>query len=597
MKFTAIYHEKKWTAFWFIVAALVTLRMVMVSDLNLAVVYGPHDGSLYLTRAFHLLNSGNFGHYDSATLLKSPGISLWIAGMRLLGIPYMLSINLIHMLAALYLVFALRRTVAGPMALLATFALLLFNSVVFGNEWFFIGREPLDLSISILLVAGMMLFIANVRSCGALWNHGLVVALSFTFLLLLREENVLLWSFLFGVVGLGLWQARLNGMRIGWKHPLLVIGLVAAMTAGAGQLGARYMIGRMYGVPLMNDFSSGEFPKFIAALRSASGRQTNSYVSITQKALAEVMQAVPRVAPHFAPLISPLDFDEYYFKRWGVRAERPDSFFFIIIKDAAYHAGLTPTLPAGQAYFRQARIEIEQACRTGRLKCSPAGDGLFAPLRSEWIPRMGKEMLNIATMMATLPGNVARGPYLPVVNVLGSSAADIDAFYPVVQDDVLVGEPAINLGRQYQVTALTSFDSLQQWQINPNESQRVVKEQFYAQLKERSPLYISPLREWRRAIVNINWLGSTLVILGLAAIIVHVATTKVRDYDVVLVAALAFVGMSVLKIVALGFISVHMGALDHRLFYSTHIILLALAPALLAKLLHKYRVRRTIPSE
>lgn len=595
LKHLLVYDEKKWPVFWFVVATLVVVRMIMVSDINSPIIHGPHDASLYVTRAFHLLINGDFGSYDSRTLIKAPGISLWIAWIRCLGIPYILSINLLHIFSTLYLITALRRTGAGPITLLATFSLLLFNTVVFGNEWFAIGREPLDLSILTMLVAGMIFFVANLRSSGTLWSHGLIIASSFTFLLLLREENVLLWSFLLVLTGLSLWQARLNGKLIRWKHPLIVMGFMTAMTAGVSQLGTMYMISRMYGLPLVNDFSTGEFPKFISALRSASGLQTNPYVSISQKGLAQVAQAVPLAARLVAKMPPPDGLGSYSDKRWGVSTERPNSHMFMMIKDVAYIARLTPTLPAAQEYFKRARYDIERACQDGRLKCTPSGEGLFPPLRPEWMPLMGKEMLNIVKMMAALPNDVTRGPYPPVIHLLEFDVAKSGLSFPVLQDNAIVGEQALDLGRQFQIVAQTSFDSVQQWRLTPsrvNETPWAGKEELYADqinwlryaTYNKTSVYRSPLGGWRHKLVKFSWVSSMFVLLSTVAVIVHVFTTKVRDFNPVLLVVLAFFGFIAFKIVALGYISVHMGALDHRLFYSTHLIVMALAPSLLFEL-------------
>jgi hypothetical protein len=341
------------------------------------------------------------------------------------------------------------------------------------------------------------------------------------------------------------------------------------------------MIGRVYGLPIINDFNAGEFPKFISALRSVSGIQTNPYVSITQKALGEAAQAVPAIAPLVAQMPVPPGWGSYFYKRWGVSDEWSNSHIFILIKDAAYSAGLTPDLPTAQAYFRQARQGIEEACRNNRLKCAPSGEGLFPTLRFEWLPRMGREMLNIVKMTVVPPDIVARGPSLPVVHV---SDANFGSPAAVVQDNIIVGEDAVKLGRQYQLVAQARFDTLQQWKLTPpSGSQRGERGQLIAELKDCASQYLSPLGALRQKIVRFGWISSVLVILGMAAGLVRLFFSKIRDLNIVLLVALAFLGMFAIKIVALGFISIYMGALDYRLFYSTHLILMALAPALLSR--------------
>src|SRR4051812_4247624 len=64
------------------VIALITLKLALVADLTLIAQYAPHDDSLYVTRAYYLLRGEAFGPYNSHVLVKNPGLSFVIAGMR-----------------------------------------------------------------------------------------------------------------------------------------------------------------------------------------------------------------------------------------------------------------------------------------------------------------------------------------------------------------------------------------------------------------------------------------------------------------------------------------------------------------------------------
>jgi len=72
---------------WFWVTVFVLLKLFLLSGSAVQMVYSLHDDELYVSRAFHLLMDGRLGPYDSRLLEKLPGISLWLAGNRLLGIP------------------------------------------------------------------------------------------------------------------------------------------------------------------------------------------------------------------------------------------------------------------------------------------------------------------------------------------------------------------------------------------------------------------------------------------------------------------------------------------------------------------------------
>src|SRR5712691_431084 len=107
--------------FWFLLAGAIAVRLVITSDLSVDIRYAPHDDSLYVERALHLLSGEGFGPYDSRVLVKYPGLSVWLAAVRTLGIPYLFSLNVLYLAAGVYFVLALLRSGASRWVVLAVF--------------------------------------------------------------------------------------------------------------------------------------------------------------------------------------------------------------------------------------------------------------------------------------------------------------------------------------------------------------------------------------------------------------------------------------------------------------------------------------------
>ena len=83
------YRKMQAGLFWFVVILLVATKLVLVSDLSVTIGYSPHDDSLYVERAFSMLSGQGFGVYDSRVLVKYPGLSIWLAGARMIGLPFL----------------------------------------------------------------------------------------------------------------------------------------------------------------------------------------------------------------------------------------------------------------------------------------------------------------------------------------------------------------------------------------------------------------------------------------------------------------------------------------------------------------------------
>src|SRR5258705_1970064 len=222
---------------WFPVALslAIGLKLILVSDLAVLIQYAPHDDGLYVVRAYHLLTSGDFGPYDARTLVKLPGMSFWLAGGRLLGLPYLWSINMFYVAAGCYFIAAARQCGVSRLLAFAAFVIYLFNPITMGNEWVRVIREPVSTGLLVVLFASALFILLRLKERRYPLGYLLVFSMVFAFSLLLREEDVLLYVVL-AMLGVAAWwtarQARMfdtAAMRVA----VLSVVAVPALAAGA----------------------------------------------------------------------------------------------------------------------------------------------------------------------------------------------------------------------------------------------------------------------------------------------------------------------------------------------------------------------------
>jgi hypothetical protein len=125
------------TKAWYGLAAciLVVLKFLLVSDLAPEIIFAPTDDALYAYRASVLLQGQALGPYDGRTLVKLPGFSLWLAGIRQLGLPYLFTLNALFTVAVFYFAATLKASGLGRGVVLLTLAAMLFNPITLGAEW------------------------------------------------------------------------------------------------------------------------------------------------------------------------------------------------------------------------------------------------------------------------------------------------------------------------------------------------------------------------------------------------------------------------------------------------------------------------------
>jgi hypothetical protein len=671
---------------WLGVAALVFLKLLLISGSGVQMIYSPHDDGLYVSRAFHLLMDGTLGSYDARLLVKLPGISVWLAGNRWLGIPYLLSTNLHFAFAGIYFIAALNRLNVNRLLLVFVFCLYLFNPVTVDPQWFRVMREPLSISLLVMMLASILFIFAYLKEQRLASTHIAILAVTFAFALTVREEDLLLYALIAMAVSLALWKYWPTFRNQKWLKRVGVLSLICLpfIMAAIGNIAMRSYVDRHYGAPLLHDFGEGEFPRLIAAIRSVESRKDNRHVMITQEALGKIRVLVPMFAPVIDRLPAPSE-TSYSCARFKVCSEWTNGWHMFWIKDAAFAAGLTPTLPAGQAYFRNVRLEIERACQEGKLKCRDKGQSLFPTFELRWTRALLQEMSGVFKMMtmpglgvvvpppATYPVHIDFGRMYQMVTMSHHYDSQLqynnqdkawknqpqDIYlglkywlrYPNIATNQVFGAKAGGVQYNNQDEAWKNqpqdiYLGLKYWLRYPNIATNQVfgakaggetlgaqvhyerhgKDEGYiwkeasadtnqvfgakaggeilgAQVhyerhgkdegyiwKEASAdqisSFVSPLGSWKTINLKLyEKIGLALQILGAAAFFLRLCFWRKVPLGPVMWVALIFTFFTGVRLLALSYISVYGGSLDVRLFFSTYVVMILLAPLIIADFL------------
>lgn len=525
--------------YWLCLAVLIAIKLALVSDLSVQINFAPADDSLYVQRAFHLLSGSGYGVYDSNLLIKYPGLSIWLAGVRVLGIPFLVSVNAVYFGAGLYLLSALRRGGASRWVLVASFALYLFNPVTLGYEWIRVIREPLATGILVAMVAAIGHVLASRQQGRYPWGHVAVFTVLFAFSLFVREDDRLLW----GMLGLFL-------IALVWQHFILgrcglpAWGFIAAAVALPGlaakvyEHGLRSFAEAHYGLPIVHEFGEGEFPRLLAAIRSIHSTKENRMVMVTQEALEKLRQEVPSFRLVVDRLPKP-GAGTYSCQFHGVCSEWSNGWMPFWIKDEVFRAGFTPSLSAAQDYYRRAREDIERACAQGRLQCTSKGSGMVPPMELRWTKAYMVEGWRL------LKWSVA-----PDISRIGAP--------PVVYDVPL------ELGRMYQVVTMADHYDTQ------------LQAGFGAPAATRQ--YASPLASLRDSLVApYRLLTVLLIIVAFLILLVRLWAPDRYTPGPLALMVMVFGVYTLFRLAVLSYVGVYMGQFSPRMVFSTNALAVVLA--------------------
>lgn len=529
--------------FWIGIILLVSVKLLSVADLSVEVASGPHDDGLYISRAFYLLSGQVLGPYDARMLIKMPGFSIWIAFLRMLGIPFLLGVHVFYLCAGIYFIVGLRDWGYRSEILLVGFAVYLLNPITVDSVWYRVLRESVAISYLVFVMGGLLFLVSGFRRARSTFWHLLLFSLNFGIATQIREEDRLLFGLLFLFVAFLVVEnfvvSRSSKQRWAQLVAFITLPLLVAFGLAAS---SRAMIRRHYGMPILYELGEGEYPKLIAAIRRIRVRNQNRHIMVSQEALAKLGAAVPEFRPVIdkLPLPGPSSFS---CGRFQICDEWTNGWMVFWIKDAAEAAGLTSDMITAQTYFRRIREAIESACDTSRLDCRSARGGLLPSPQLRYAGVFVEEAFKIVRLMTAAPIHEARP----------KDRFDVDGEY----------------AERFQMVTMTAnakrnlVDSTTTAPASPHPLYR------NGVFKTLRPLCVSAYR----------YLDRGLMLFGLVSLL---GLLKRRGFfaDPLITVSLVFLLFSIFRVLMMAHVSVFMGTLDPRLYFSTYTVLVFLSALL-----------------
>ena len=375
-------------------AGLILLKLWLVSAQPIIAIGGNSlDDRLFLNLAHSLLDGRWLGPFNELTLAKGCFYPIWIALVARLGIPLLLSQQLLYLVAVLAVVGAVRPMGYGPWRLLVLGALLWFDPGTYTAQVLRVMREGIYPALTLLVIAGFAgtLLRARAGSWRALGPWSLLAALSLSAFWETREEGVWLIPFLAVVAAFvlaGPWWTRAPRW---WASALWCVVPLLAIPCSDGIVA--HINRARYGIAVAVELRSHDFLAGYGALTRVRPKQTVPHVQVSRA----VREAVYPVSPAFATLEAQLEGPVG--NRWGsyTRQRWPDlkvgeiggGWFVWAFRQAVARAGHYADGRTAMGFYRQLASEVDAACRAGKLDCLPARASMMPP----WLPGYGPAML------------------------------------------------------------------------------------------------------------------------------------------------------------------------------------------------------------
>ena len=356
----------------------------------------PHDDTLFVGLALNILQGEWLGPYDQFTLMKGSGYPLFIAASNLLGIPLILSQELLYLGACFVFVWGIHKLGLRNIYLWIAFGALAFNPFTynfFPNVYpFRFGIYP---AVSLLLFGLAQMVLISVENREKHWKTLVVFGLVLGFFWNIRGEAIWIMPSLIVLIGFYGFASTRNSScsKVG---PAVRSTLNALILAGIGFMmvnsGIAYQNLKQYGVYTTNEMKSPAFKSAYGGLLRIETVIGERFIPINR----EARQAAYNVSPAFKRL------EQYFEHGRGTRtwmkggSDYIAAFFPWAFRDGIYSIGYFRDAPSTHEFLDRIGKEIDAACDEKKIKCRPRYSELAPKWRSEW------NSLGVATFIETL---------------------------------------------------------------------------------------------------------------------------------------------------------------------------------------------------
>ncbi len=344
------------------------------------------DDRLFLQLAESIVRGDWLGAYSQATLAKGPFYSLWIALLYWVGIPLGLGVQLAYAGACAAFTRACRPAIRSGVALLAIYALLLWNPMSFEAPTMGrIIRQQIYTPLGVAVIAGLVgLYVRRDQTLRRQLPWAVLTGLAFGCFWLTREESIwLVPSVVLLAVAGAVWAFRFS--REQGRVMLRSLGLAAAFAALPLVL-VSWQNYRHYGWFGTVEPRAPEFADAYGAMLRVKVGPDLDYVPVTRQA----REAMYAVSPTFAQL-QPY-FEGEYGTGWAGAsthltklpvADRQigGGWLMWALRDCVAAAGYAHNAREALDFYRRMADEINAACDAGRLPAYSKRSGFMPHLR------------------------------------------------------------------------------------------------------------------------------------------------------------------------------------------------------------------------
>ncbi|MBR5501585.1 MAG: hypothetical protein IKV55_00975 [Oscillospiraceae bacterium] len=379
------------------------------------------DDALMFTAARYVATGNWLGPFGWVTYGKHMFFSVWLAGIMLSGINYLIAGQLLWLAAVLLAVWALAPVFRARWQQFLLFACLWMLPYSYAQYSLRVYRDNIFPALCLMCFAGVAGYALRANSRRS-WGFGVLAGVGLGLAWLTREDGIWLLPFVGCATLVGIACAFWQKDSLRRKLNSLVAPLLCAVVALALICGYCYMNYRYYGVFEISDFTSSAFEQAVGSWIRCDD-EPHDGILVCSESRAQIYA----VSPLSARLGKQLESGNYYgaYGFGNEAAEFKSGGLCWAMKKAAYDAGLYHDATSEREFWLALAAEVNAAVDAGLVETS-RGETVTSlmPFYSEYLPAVAAEF---GSSLRVLLGFEQCFPQTAFNNVFAEDAAKWEA--------------------------------------------------------------------------------------------------------------------------------------------------------------------------
>ncbi|MCG6552423.1 MAG: hypothetical protein L7F77_08855 [Candidatus Magnetominusculus sp. LBB02] len=386
---------------FFVLLAIAGLKLFLVS--NMAVVASGravHDDMLFINLASNILQGQWLGHYNHFTLIKGVFYPLFIALNFTLGLPLLLTQQILFIFAGMLFIYIVSRFTKNSVILAMVFIFYTFLPLLSQTAFCRVIRGGVYVSEVVFLFSSLFGLILYRN-----YNWALFTGLSLSMLWFTREEGIWVVPSVVAAYLIILFKVENNG-RYNFFKKLPVLGVPVVMLFLFYTL-ICYVNWINYGLFVVNELNHKSFLKAYGALTRVKSVTWLPQVPVQ----FSTMDEIAKKSQTFSEIEKAIEV--YWPRRNG---ELGGGMFLWTLRDAVAHNGYCKSGASAMVFYERLADGINGLCSRGALNCGPIRNTLTPKLNGVYINGLPKTFLRLA---------MASVAFLPALNDVYSSGEEV----------------------------------------------------------------------------------------------------------------------------------------------------------------------------